>query len=111
VRMVIPLVRFDIISSGVLLLSSSSPFSSGGGAWGNERPWAASCTAALSSLLSFLVIAGKEMLLDYLILDNEKINPMLLCNQQWFSQKNTTVTRTPNVGVQSADNSPKSLTM
>jgi hypothetical protein len=39
------------------------------------------------------------MLIDYLILDNEKVNPMLLCNRQWFSQKNTTVTRTPNVGV------------
>jgi hypothetical protein len=39
------------------------------------------------------------MLIDYLILDNEKVNPMLLCNQQWYSQKNTTVTRTPNVGV------------
>jgi hypothetical protein len=39
------------------------------------------------------------MLIDYLILDNEKVNPMLLCNQQWFIQKNTTVTRTPTVGV------------
>jgi hypothetical protein len=44
----------------------------------------------------FLVIAGEEMLIDYLILDNETVNPMLLCNQQWFSQKNITVTRTPN---------------
>jgi hypothetical protein len=93
------LVRLDIISTGVLLLSSSSPFSLVGGSWGNERPCAASCTAASSSLLSFLVIAGEDMLIDYLIIDNEKVNPMLLCNQQWFSQKNTTVTRTPNVGV------------
>jgi hypothetical protein len=97
--MVILLVRFDIISTGVLLLSSSSPFSLVGGSWGNERPCAASCTAASSSLLSFLVIAGEEMLIDYLILDNEKVNPMLMCNQQWFSQKNTTVARTPNAGV------------
>jgi hypothetical protein len=98
-RMVILLVIFDIISTGVLLLSSSSPFSLAGGSWGNERPCAASCTAASSSLLSFLVISGEEMLIDYLILDNETVNPMLLCNQQWFSQKNTTVTRTPNGGV------------
>jgi hypothetical protein len=62
-------------------------------------------------LLSFLVIAGEEMLIDYLILDNETVNPMLMCNQQWFSQKNTTVSRTPNGGVQSAGSSPKSLTM
>jgi predicted SAM-dependent methyltransferase len=47
----------------------------------------------------FLVEAGEDMLIDYLILDNEKVNPMLLCNQQWFSQKSTTITRTPNVGV------------
>jgi hypothetical protein len=97
--MVILLVIFDIISTGVLLLSSSSPFSSVGGSWGNERPCAASCTAASSLLLSFLVIAGEEMLIDYLILDNETVNPMLMCNQQWFSQKNTTVTRTSNGGV------------
>jgi hypothetical protein len=97
--MVILLVRFNIISTGVLVLSSSLPFSSVGGSWGNERPCAASCTAASSSLLLFLVIAGEDMLIDYLIIDNEKVNPMLLCNQQWFSQKNTTVTRTPNAGV------------
>jgi hypothetical protein len=97
--MIILLVIFDIISTGVLLLSSSSPFSSVGGSWDNERPCAASCTLALSLLLLVLVIAGEEMLIDYLILDNEKVNPMLLCNQQWFSQKNTTVTRTPNGGV------------
>jgi hypothetical protein len=46
--MVILLVIFDIISTGVLLLLSSSPFSSVGGSWGNERPCAASCTAASS---------------------------------------------------------------
>jgi hypothetical protein len=62
-------------------------------------------------LLSFLVKAGEEMLIDYLILDNEKINPMLLCNQQWFIQKNTTVTRTPNGGMLSAGSSPKLLAM
>jgi hypothetical protein len=39
------------------------------------------------------------MLIDYLIVDNEKVNPLLLCNQQRFSQKNTTITRTPNVGL------------
>jgi hypothetical protein len=81
------LVRFKIISTGVLLLSSSSPFSSVGGSRGNERPCTASCTAALSSLLSFVVIAGEELLIDYLILDNKKVNPMLMCNQQWFSQQ------------------------
>jgi hypothetical protein len=99
VRIVILLVIFNIIYTGVLLLSSSSPFSLVGGSWGNERPCAASCTAASSSWLSFLVIPGEEMLIDYFILDNEKVNPMLLCNQQWFSQKNTTVTRTPTGGV------------
>jgi hypothetical protein len=98
-RMGILLVRFDIISTDVLLLSSSSPFSSVGGSWGNETSRVASCTAALSSLLLFLLVAGEEMLIDYLIVDDEKVKPMLLCNQKWFSQKNTTVTRTPNVGV------------
>jgi hypothetical protein len=49
-------------------------------------------------LLSFLVIAGDEMLIDY-FLDNGKVNPLLLCNQQWFIQKKTTVTRTPNGSV------------
>jgi hypothetical protein len=98
-RMGILLVILDIISTSVLLLSSSSPFSSVGGSWGNEISYAASCTAASSSLLSLLVIAGEEVLIDYLMLDNETVNPMLLCNQQWFSQKNTTVTRTPNGGV------------
>jgi hypothetical protein len=97
--MVILLIIFDIISTDVLLLSSSPPFSSVGVSWGKKRPCTASCTAASSSYLSFLVIAVEEMLIDYLILDNEKVNPMLMCNQQWFSQKNTTVTRTPNVGV------------
>jgi hypothetical protein len=99
VRMVIILVIFDIISTGLLWLSSSSPFSLVGGSWGNKIPCSASYTAASSSLLSFLVIAGEEMLIDYLILDNETVNRMLLCNQQWFSHKNTTVIRTPNGGV------------
>jgi hypothetical protein len=85
VRMVILLVIFDIISTGVLVLSSLSSFSSVGGSWGNERPCAASCMTASSSLLSFLAIAGEEMLIDYLILDDETVSPMLLCNQQWFS--------------------------
>jgi hypothetical protein len=105
------LARFDIISTGMLLLLTLSPFSSVGGSWSIERPCASSCTAASSTLLSLLVIAGEEMLIDYLILDNEKVNPMLMCNQQWFSQKNTTVTRTPNAGVSSTGSSPKSLTM
>jgi hypothetical protein len=115
--MIILLVRFDIISTGVLLFSSSSPFSYAGGSWGNERSCTASCTVASSSLLlfllflSFLVVAGEEMLIDYLILDNEKVNPMLFCNQQWFIQKNITITRTPTVGVLSAGSLPKSLTM
>jgi hypothetical protein len=99
VRMGIIIVRFDIIPTGVLLLPPPSPFSSVGGSWGNEIPCTASCTSASSSLLSFLVIAGEDMLIDHLIIDNEKVNPMLLCNQHWLSQKNTTVTRTPNVGV------------
>jgi hypothetical protein len=40
----------------------------------------------------------RGMLIDFII-DNEKVNPVLLCNRQWSSQKNTAITRTPNVGV------------
>jgi hypothetical protein len=63
-------------------------------------------TTWLSCVVLFLVDAGEDMLID-LILDDENVNPMLLCNPQWFIQKSTTVTRTPNVGVYSTGSSPK----
>jgi hypothetical protein len=32
-------------------------------------------------------------MIDYWIQDNENVNPMAVCHQQWFSQKNTTFAR------------------
>jgi hypothetical protein len=72
VRMGLLLVRFDIISTGVLLLSSSSPFFSVGGHGAMNDPAQHPVHQRHLRCYRFLIIEGEEMLIDYLNLDNVK---------------------------------------